>query len=563
MTTNPELSYEEGAMPSISEVVLAAVQQPEAEAKEDPAFHGHTRAESFGVGAAFINLAAADKNTTISVLGDDGGALHKVVATEIVNNPVQLTNPPPILQNSILLIHPKLPDVTYTIAAAYRRNLMVTAVIPKVNDGTKSLSLHPTASRLLEAGVHQVYEPPVSAKFDVMECCYHLKTMEAQQNLRFLGVIPCRESSVDIADMLAALLGLRNGNDLGLSGARRDKGLMKLAVANAGLRVAKYARLTRSDGGEVVNAIKELELEFPVVVKTPRGWSTQDVYICNSMEDAIEKASKIVKSVGPDGRKTQYALLEEFLDGDEFAVNLIASPTTPRGVQVTDLWMYHKVFMHGTMVNTWQSMVDPHDKKYASLVRYGEGVCRAVGIKYGMAHIELKAVYDEKVGRWINPAMIEVGARLAGGRKAVMAEATIPGWRPFDAMVDAHCGFPVHIPPSFRPEKQAYHVYVPSDKEGIVTKIEGSDFERLPTYYAHAQLAQVGKRVSKSKELASFAAQLWLRGDPDEVLRDAKRARAEFKLEVEPVPEVCEDDTKPKLDEDEPIAVSPVSVPSV
>lgn len=130
-------------------------------------------------------------------------------------------------------------------------------------------------------------------------------------------------------------------------------------------------------------------------------------------------------------------------------------------------------------------------------------------------------------------------------------------------MVDAHCGFPVHIPPSFRPEKQASHVYVPSDKEGIVTKIEGADFERLPTYYAHAQLAQVGKRVTKSKELASFAAQLWLRGDPEDVLRDAKRARAEFKLEVEPISEACKDDKKTKLDEDEPVSVSPLSVPSV
>jgi biotin carboxylase len=155
-----------------------------------------------------------------------------------------------------------------------------------------------------------------------MECAYHLKTMEAQQNLRFLGVLPCRESTVDIADMLSALLGLRNGNDLGLAGARRDKGLMKVAVAHAGLRVAKYARLTRSDGGEVVDAIRELELEFPVVIKTPRGWSTQDVYICNDMTDAIEKASRIVKSCGPDGRKTQYALLEEFLAGDCFLTDL-------------------------------------------------------------------------------------------------------------------------------------------------------------------------------------------------------------------------------------------------
>ena len=176
--------------------------------------------------------------------------------------------------------------------------------------------------------------------------------------------------------------------------------------------------------------------------------------------------------------------------------------------------------------------MNPHDKKYASLVKYAEGVCRAVGIRYGMAHIEVKASFDETLGRWVNPAMIEVGARLAGGRKAVMAEATvsldfdchkrfvivivspnnclrqIPNWRPFDAMVDAHCGFPVTIPHSFSPEKQAIHVYVPSDKEGIVTKIEGADFERLPTYYAHSQLAEVGKLVKQSKSLDSFAAQV-------------------------------------------------------
>jgi biotin carboxylase len=361
--------------------------------------------------------------------------------------------------------------------------------------------------------------------------------------------------------MLSALLGLRNGNDLGLAGARRDKGLMKVAVANAGLRVAKYARLTRSDGGEVVDAIKELELDFPVVVKTPRGWSTQDVYICNTMEEAIESSSKIVKSLGPDGRKTQYALLEEFLEGDEFAVNLIASPTTPRGVQVTDVWMYHKVNMYGTMVNTWQSQVDPHDKKYASLVRYAEGVCRAVGIKYGMAHIELKATFDEKVGRWTNPAMIEVGARMAGGRKSVMAEATVNGWHPFAAMVDAHCGFPVLIPPSFRPEYQALHVYIPSDKNGIVTKMEGEDFERLPTYYAHSLIAAVGKQVKQSKELASFAAHLWLIGEPEDVERDAKRARAEFNVEVDPIPEEGSD----KIDEKTgtPSTVSPATVAAV
>jgi hypothetical protein len=121
-------------------------------------------------------------------------------------------------------------------------------------------------------------------------------------------------------------------------------------------------------------------------------------------------------------------------------------------------------------------------------------------------------------------------------------------------MVDAHCGFPVVIPPSgFTPEKQASHVYIPSNVQGIVTKIKGENFERLPTYYAHALLAEVGEPIEISKSLGSFAAQLWLIGEPADVDRDAKIARDEFKLEVEePLPKV-----------DETASSSPISVPSV
>lgn len=322
-------------------------------------------------------------------------------------------------------------------------------------------------------------------------------------------------------------------NDLGLASARRDKGLMKGAVANAGLRVAKYARLTQGDGSDVIAAVKELELEYPVVVKTPRGMSTMDVFICNSESQAVEHSAEIVRSVGPDGRKVQYALLEEFIGGEEFALNLIASPTTPRGVQVTDIWLYHKINTDGTMVNTVQEMVDPHDKKFASLVQYAEGVCRAVGIKYGMGHCELKAKFDEKQNRWVDPVMIEIAGRLAGGRKAIMAELTIPGWHPFEAMIDAHCGFPVRMPPSFRPAKTAAQTYVPSDKNGVLKSVKGDDFSRLSTYHAHIMHRKVGDKVVRAKDLMSFAAFVWLIGDADDVKRDAMRARDEFKVEVE------------------------------
>lgn len=53
------------------------------------------------------------------------------------------------------------------------------------------------------------------------------------------------------------------------------------------------------------------------------------------------------------------------------------------------------------MVNTTQEMLDPHDPQFKFLVKYAEGVCRAVGIKYGIGHLELKAKYDEKRNRWV------------------------------------------------------------------------------------------------------------------------------------------------------------------
>lgn len=465
------------------------------------------------------------------------------MATEFVD-PVKFEEPEPILQNALVLLDPRIPDCNHLIESGKKRGLMIMAVVPKPSDGSQLLEMYPTAAALLECGIHQVYEPPMGSKFDIVECAAMLKTIEAQQNLRFLGVVPCREASVDYSDILGALLGLTVVNDLGLANARRDKGLMKMAVGNAGLRVAKYARLTQRDGSDALKAIEELELDYPVVVKTPRGMSTMDVYICDSAEEAVQRTAEIVRSMGPDGRRTQYALLEEFLGGEEFAINLLASPTTPRGVQVTDIWLYHKINDGGAMVNTFQEMVDPHDRKYSFLVKYAEGVCRAVGIKYGMAHVELKSHFDEKRNRWVEPVMIEVGARLAGGRKAIMAELTVPDWCPFDAMVDAHCGFPVRMPRSFTPEKYALQVYLSADKTGILKKFHGDDFERLPTYNSDMKLKRFGEYVGPARQLNSFAAYLWLIGDQEDIRRDANRARDEFFVDVELPPL---EETKTKL----------------
>ena len=65
----------------------------------------------------------------------------------------------------------KIPECKHLIEAGKKRGLMIMAVVPKPNDGSKGLvEFYPTAEALLEVGMDQVYEPPHGSKFDVVEC---------------------------------------------------------------------------------------------------------------------------------------------------------------------------------------------------------------------------------------------------------------------------------------------------------------------------------------------------------------------------------------------------------
>ena len=70
-----------------------------------------------------------------------------------------------------IIIYSKIPDCKHLIEAAKKRGLMVMGVVAKPNDGSNLLtSIYPTAEALLEVGMHQVYEPPIGSKFDIVEC---------------------------------------------------------------------------------------------------------------------------------------------------------------------------------------------------------------------------------------------------------------------------------------------------------------------------------------------------------------------------------------------------------
>ena len=112
---------------------------------------------------------------------------------------------------------------------------------------------------------------------------------------------------------------------------------------------------------------------------------------------------------------------------------------------------------------------------HPELVRYACNVSRAVGIEYGSAHVELKAMPDEN-GKYTDPIMIEVGARLSGGRKSTMAQAAIENWDPFTSLIESHCGQSCQRIPNnvdyLVPCRFVRHIFLPVEKAGKVKEVQ-------------------------------------------------------------------------------------------
>jgi D-alanine-D-alanine ligase-like ATP-grasp enzyme len=295
-------------------------------------------------------------------------------------------------KNAIVIVDP-LTSWKPVIAEARGRGMVVCVVVTNLLPTRQDLiPFTPTKETLISAGVADVYISPQPVGFDVYACTLHLKELAQKRGYSYAAVIPLGETPVEYSDTLSALLGLNHHNALATVHSRREKGFMKDSVAAAGLQTAQYSRLYKPD--DVSSAMSTLGLSFPVVIKTPHGMSTTDVYICDTEKEACERTAQIIGHFGPDSRAVTSALLEEYIGGDEFACNMVASPHLEGGVCISDVWKYGKSKSNGTARYDRADMMSPADPAIASVVSYAAAVARAVGVEYGAAHVELKATFS-------------------------------------------------------------------------------------------------------------------------------------------------------------------------
>jgi biotin carboxylase len=225
-------------------------------------------------------------------------------------------------------------------------------------------------------------------------------------DIAFDGVFTYWEESVPVAARLAQALGVP-GMSPEAADKARSKRLTLVATHAAGIPSPRFAPIPR------VGSVDQTPewLSFPAVVKPEYGSSAMGVYRVNSDEelhDALTRVEPALLPLNPDGNFTAYGddfLIEEYLDGTEFDIDLLFSEGRPVYATVTENWPTLEPFFFETGLNCPSLHLE--DALQALIDIAIRGV-RSLGIETGAVHVEAK---DTSTG----PRLLEINARMGGG----------------------------------------------------------------------------------------------------------------------------------------------------
>lgn len=226
--------------------------------------------------------------------------------------------------------------------------------------------------------------------------------------LRRLGathVVAGGELGVLLADALREELGLP-GNRPVPRDARRDKYEMHRQVARHGLRTPAQ---TASGDLEEILAWIERNIRLPVVVKPLHSSGSDGVHFCGSRSEVRQAFAALIGQRNLLGLLNERVLVQEFLLGPEYVVDTVSHAGRHR---VAAIWRYGR--SRAAEGYDFLEILPAEGERQGFLAAYTLAVLEALGIEEGPAHSEVM---------WSggSPVLIEVGARLHGGRTPLLS----------------------------------------------------------------------------------------------------------------------------------------------
>lgn len=273
------------------------------------------------------------------------------------------------------------------------------------------------------------------------------------------GVITFFENYVCEAARVAVGLGLP-GNPPAAVDAARSKLRTRDLSSRLGLPTPKAQRVRSLD--ELFAAAQAIG--FPAVVKPEFGASAAGCVRVDS-RDALPSVYRLVRDVVRPGQKAIFRagndlLLEEYLDGVEFDVDLIMENGSCVFSSVSQNWPTAEPSFQETGLH----IPPTHDKKAVrGLVELAVRTAQAFGFQRGVLHIEGKCTSR-------GPRIVEVNARMGGTRIHQMVEA-VWGVDLIEAQLRSSLDLPQQLTPSRRPRCTVINALVYAPTSGQLTAL--------------------------------------------------------------------------------------------
>lgn len=341
------------------------------------------------------------------------------------------------------------------------------------------------------------------------------------------AVIAGAETGVELADRLAEKLTPELANDPYRTAARRHKGKMARAVADAG--IPTIPTMCSGDENEVADWLAASGLsDQDIVLKPPRSAGGNGFTLVPAGGDWRTPFRRLVRSPDQYRNLDGEVVVQQHVSGIEYAVDTVSC----RGQHaVTTVCRYGKTGnpRHAAVYRSIEYL--PYDLPgHREILDYVRRVLDALGIRFGAAHTEVM-VTSEGV------RLIETGARVAGGGLPATSRLAT-GHSPVDRLVSAIDG---------RLGRTDYDMVLPvmvaffiARQDGIAVNAEVFDAVRELDSHRFSRIGfRTGEMVSSTADLITTMKSGWtLLANPDR-LRLYADYRAVLDIErsfmVEPV----------------------------
>jgi biotin carboxylase len=176
------------------------------------------------------------------------------------------------------------------------------------------------------------------------------------------------------------------------------------------------------------------------VVKPVQSAGSDDVFLCNNVEEALVAHSRIAGKKNGLGLVNDGALIQEFLAGKEYVIDKVSLDGIHKLVAI---WQYDKRVCNGAnFVYFGMKLVSSQSDRSQQLVAYSTEVLNALGIQQGPSHMEVMwCGADPITGSGGYPCLVEVGSRCHGGEGTWIPVAQeCVGFTQVSATVDVYSG---------------------------------------------------------------------------------------------------------------------------